>query len=70
MFAETKDEAWERTKEGRREAARAFKTADVLAWLLLTDEWRKLSQSRVIGHAVFVNAATKHALRPMQHAES
>ena len=70
MFAEINDQAGERPKEGRREATRTFKTADVLAWLSLADEWRKLSQSRVIDHAVFVNAATKHALRPMQHAES
>jgi hypothetical protein len=44
MFANFKDEAWERAEECRREAARASNTVDVIAWLSLADEWRKLRQ--------------------------
>jgi hypothetical protein len=52
MFADLKDEASERAEECRREAARAINTIDVLAWLSLADEWRKLSQSTVVDQAL------------------
>jgi hypothetical protein len=45
MFANFNDEACERAEECRREAARASNTVDVVAWLSLADDWRKLSQA-------------------------
>jgi hypothetical protein len=44
MFADL-DEARERAEQCRREAARAIHTVDVVAWLSLADEWRKLAQA-------------------------
>ena len=58
MFADL-DEALERAEECRREAARAIHTIDVLAWLSLADEWRKLAQTREIDYPVI--AATQAA---------
>jgi hypothetical protein len=43
MFANLEDEAQERAEDCRREARNAIKAADVLAWLSLADEWRKLA---------------------------
>jgi hypothetical protein len=37
------DEARQRAEQCRREAQRAIHTVDVLAWLSLADEWRKLA---------------------------
>jgi hypothetical protein len=39
------DGVYERADECRREAARATNAADVLAWLSLADEWRRLAQT-------------------------
>jgi hypothetical protein len=52
MFANFHDEAWERAEECRREAARASNTVDVVAWLSLADEWRRLSQADDIGQSM------------------
>ena len=38
------DEVLERADECRREAAQATNAADVVAWLSIADEWRKLGQ--------------------------
>jgi hypothetical protein len=51
MFADL-DEALERAEECRREAARAIHTVDVVAWLSLADEWRKLAQARDVDYPV------------------
>ena len=39
------DEVLERANECRREAARSTNAADVIAWLSLADEWRRLGES-------------------------
>ena len=46
MFGNIEDEAHERAEECRREAKNVIKGADVLAWLSLADEWRKLADVR------------------------
>ena len=58
MFTDL-DEARERAEECRREAARAIHTIDVLAWLSLADEWRKLAQARDVDYPII--AATQAA---------
>jgi hypothetical protein len=58
MFSNLKDEAWERAEECRREAARAMNKVDVIAWLSLADEWRKLSQTTDIDLPVIAGRHT------------
>jgi hypothetical protein len=45
MFTDVTEEVRVRADECRREAARATNAADVMAWLSLADEWRKLSRA-------------------------
>jgi hypothetical protein len=58
MFSNLRDEAWERAEECRREAARAINNVDVIAWLSLADEWRKLSRATDIDHPVIPGRQT------------
>ena len=55
MFADL-DDAREYAEECRREAERAIHTVDVLAWLSLADEWRKLAQAPKIEYPVIAAA--------------
>jgi hypothetical protein len=58
MFSNLRDEAWERAEECRREAAQAINKVDVIAWLSLADEWRKLSRPTDIDHSMIAGRQT------------
>ena len=62
MIADLDDEIRERADECRREAARATKAADVMAWLSLADEWRKVGQANEIDSKTITatHAAAEH----------
>ena len=62
MFGNIEDEAHERAEECRREAKNVIKGADVLAWLSLADEWRKLAEVSNVDRTVAARQANDRAL--------
>ena len=68
MFSDRADEARERFEECRREAARATNAVDVVAWLSLADEWRKLAQATDIDLKVLAAASATQKERPVAAA--